>query len=63
MPGLATISEQRVMIFPVFPLLAGARTFRWGKTLQIWLVEGRDYRSPNNMPDGPEDPVVALRYE
>ena len=29
------------------------RTFRWGKGLQIWLVEGRDYRSPNDMPDGP----------
>jgi len=29
------------------------RTFRWGKDLQIWLVEGRDFRSPNDMPDGP----------
>ena len=28
------------------------RTFRWGKDLQIWLVEGRDFRSPNTMPDG-----------
>jgi len=30
------------------------RTFRWGKDLQIWLVEVRDYRSPNFYPDGPE---------
>jgi alkaline phosphatase D len=30
------------------------RTFVWGKGLQIWLTEGRDYRSPNSMPDGPE---------
>lgn len=29
------------------------RTFRVGKDLQFWLVEGRDYRSPNSMPDGP----------
>ncbi|GMV94185.1 MAG: hypothetical protein AMXMBFR82_39630 [Candidatus Hydrogenedentota bacterium] len=29
------------------------RTVRWGKALQVWLVEGRDYRSPNTMPDGP----------
>jgi len=29
------------------------RTFRWGKDLQIWLVEGREFRSPNTMPDGP----------
>lgn len=28
------------------------RTFRWGRSLQVWLVEGRDFRSPNDMPDG-----------
>ncbi|WP_246128178.1 alkaline phosphatase D family protein [Planctopirus ephydatiae] len=30
------------------------RTHRVGKHLQIWLTEGRDYRSPNGMADGPE---------
>jgi len=30
------------------------RTFRWGKDLQIWLVEGREFRSENSDPDGPE---------
>lgn len=29
------------------------RTHRWGKHLQIWMVEGRDYRSANTMKDGP----------
>ncbi len=29
------------------------RTFRWGKDLQVWLVEGRDFRVSNDMPDGP----------
>ncbi|MCI0458623.1 MAG: alkaline phosphatase D family protein [Gemmataceae bacterium] len=29
------------------------RTFRWGRGLQVWLVEGRDFRSPNTMQDGP----------
>ena len=29
------------------------RTRRWGKDLQIWLVEGRDFRSANTDPDGP----------
>jgi alkaline phosphatase D len=29
------------------------RTVRWGDDLQLWFVEGRDFRSPNNMPDGP----------
>ena len=33
------------------------RTFRWGKDLQIWLVEGRDFRSPNDAPDGPEKTI------
>ena len=28
------------------------RTIRWGKELEIWLVEGREYRSPNDMQDG-----------
>ena len=29
------------------------RTVRWGKDLQVWMVEGRDFRSPNRTPDGP----------
>lgn len=33
------------------------RTVRWGKGLQIWLTEGRDFRSPNNMPDGPDKTI------
>jgi len=30
------------------------RTYRVSKDLQIWMTEGRDYRSPNAMPDGPD---------
>lgn len=33
------------------------RTIRWGKDLQVWLVEGRDYRSPNVMVDGPDKTI------
>jgi len=33
------------------------RTYRWGKSLQIWLVEVRDFRSPNRMPDGPDKTI------
>lgn len=29
------------------------RTIRWGKDLQIWLVEGRDFRDANDLVDGP----------
>jgi alkaline phosphatase D len=49
--GLDTFREQ----FPV--LRDNYRTIRWGKDLQIWLVEGRDFRSPNTMPDGPEKTI------
>ncbi|MCF8380409.1 MAG: alkaline phosphatase D family protein [Bacteroidales bacterium] len=33
------------------------RTIRWGKDLQIWLPEGRDFRSQNPAPDGPEKTI------
>ena len=33
------------------------RTRRWGKDLQVWFVEGRDFRSPNDMPDGPDKTI------
>lgn len=33
------------------------RRVRWGRDLEMWLVEGRDFRSPNNMPDGPEKTI------
>ena len=34
-----------------------SRTYRWGKHLQIWLPEGRDFRSPNDMEDGPDKTI------
>ena len=39
------------------------RTVRWGKDLQIWMVEGRDYRSPNNQPDGPEKTIWGKKQK
>ncbi len=33
------------------------RTRRYGKDLQVWLVEGHDFRMPNDMPDGPEKTI------
>jgi alkaline phosphatase D len=37
------------------------RTFRWGKALQIWLTEGRDFRSPNTDHDGPDKTIWGER--
>ncbi len=33
------------------------KTIRWGKDLQIWITEGRNYRSVNTDPDGPEKTI------
>lgn len=33
------------------------RSFRWGKGIQIWLLEGRDYRSANKEPDSPQKSI------
>ncbi len=33
------------------------KTYRVSRELQFWLVENRDYRSPNNMPDGPDKTI------
>jgi alkaline phosphatase D len=58
-PRMAFTFEEGARLFaeqvPLGPL--PYRTFRWGRTLQIWLVEGRDYRSPNPMRDGPEKTI------
>jgi len=39
------------------------RTYRWGKGLQIWLVEGRFFRSANPMPDGPKKTIWGLEQK
>jgi alkaline phosphatase/alkaline phosphatase D len=52
--GIATFREQVPVVDPSDPEARTYRTFRVSRDLQIWLVEGRDYRSPNRMPDGPD---------
>jgi alkaline phosphatase D len=52
--GIATFREQVPVVDPTEPGAKTYRTHRINRHLQIWLVEGRDYRSPNKMKDGPE---------
>ncbi len=33
------------------------RTYHLNKDVQIWMLEGRDFRSPNRKPDGPEKSI------
>jgi phosphodiesterase/alkaline phosphatase D-like protein len=49
--GIRIFLEQHPIQHPTY------RTFRWGKLLQIWCPEGRDYRSNNATEDGPEKTI------
>jgi alkaline phosphatase D len=52
--GIAMFREQ----MPIHPAGDGStptyRSHRVHRHLQLWLLEGRDYRSSNRMPDGPQ---------
>ena len=39
------------------------QTIQWGRDLQVWFLEGRDYRSPNNMPDGPDKTILGTEQK
>ncbi len=49
--GLSIFREQVPIGQPTY------RSRRWSKDLEFWIVEGRDYRSSNNMPDGPDKSI------
>ncbi len=52
--GIEVFREQ----LPILPVSDRSsptyRTHRVNRYLQLWFSEGRDYRSPNKMPDGPD---------
>ena len=49
--GLKIFREQVPISAPPY------RRFRWGKGLEIWLTEGRDFRSPNRNADNAEKSI------
>jgi len=49
--GLSIFREQVPIGHPTY------RSRRWSQDLEFWFVEGRDYRSPNDMPDGPDKTI------
>jgi alkaline phosphatase D len=55
--GLAIFAEQT----PVSPL--PYRTFRHGKHVQVWVIEGRRYRSMNRAPDGPDKTILGAEQK
>src|SRR5262249_32438388 len=55
--GDLTFAEGQAIFRQQVPLGAESpsyRSFRRGRDLQIWLTDGRDFRSPNTQRDGPE---------
>lgn len=55
--GLALFREQVPMGEKTY------RTVRWGKDVQIWMTENRDFRSPNNIPDGPDKTILGEKQK
>ena len=55
--GARNFREQLPVVDPADPTASTYATFRVSRDLQIWLVEGRLYRSPNKMPDGPDKTI------
>jgi alkaline phosphatase D len=51
--GLATFREQVPMGEKTY------RTIRVGRDAQLWLLEGRDYRTANDQPDGPGKTILG----
>ncbi len=55
--GIRSFREQLPVVPPGDSLSPTYRTHRMNADLQIWLLEGRDYRSDNTMPDGPDKTI------
>jgi alkaline phosphatase/alkaline phosphatase D len=52
--GVRNFKEQLPVTPPDNPAAVTYRTHRMNADLQVWLLEGRDYRSATDMPDGPD---------
>lgn len=51
--GIKTFREQMPVVPPEEPHRPTYRTVRATRHVQLWFLEGRDFRSPNAMQDGP----------
>ena len=55
--GVDVFREQMPVVDPEHPAAVTYRTHRVSRDLQVWIVEGRDYRSPLDQPDGPRKTI------
>ena len=61
--GIRMFQEQLPVVDPKDSNPITYRTFRVNDLLQIWFVEGRDYRDPNDRPDGPNKSIWGLKQK
>ena len=59
--GIRMFQEQLPVVDPEESNPVTYRTFRVNDWLQIWYVEGRDYRDANDRPDGPNKSIWGLK--
>ncbi len=55
--GAKNFKEQLPVVDPADPAALTYSTLRMNRDLQVWFLEGRMYRSPNAMPDGPDKSI------
>ncbi len=59
--GIRLYTEQLPWAAPTDANALPYRTHRIGSLVQLWFLEGRDYRSPNAAPDGPDKTIWGER--
>lgn len=57
--GIRNFREQVPIVDPKDSNAKTYRTHRMSKDLQVWMLEGRDYRSANKMEDGPNKTLLG----
>ena len=55
--GAAVFREQVPVVDPEESNTVTYSTRHINKLLQVWMMDGRNYRDPNNMPDGPQKSI------
>lgn len=61
--GIRMFQEQLPVVDPLESNQITYRTFRVNDLLQIWFLEGRDYRDANDRPDGPNKSIWGLKQK
>ena len=59
--GIRNFREQVPIVDPEDTNAKTYRTHRMNKDLQVWMLEGRDYRSANKMEDGPNKTLLGAQ--